>query len=194
MSDETSSSEALSPQEMGRKVYIDSSKAIAEASPKVAMNLGIAILVWMFGNLVFIPISDGLMINQYAVTQIISLIILATLAVLVLAVLVQIRRLSNAAAGIIAYSIGSRRGDVTQDELQHFKTALTGIVTVLIVAVAFLLFSANLNLIHPALTGIALIAAVLWMIVTLWRSGSAMAAEISALAGDVAKQLERRLT
>ena len=179
---------------MGRKVYIDSSKAIAEASPKVAMNLGIAILVWMFGNLVFIPISDGLMINQYAVTQIISLIILVTLAVLILAVLVQIRRLSNAAAGIIAYSIGSRRGDVTQDELQHFKTALTGIVTVFIVAVSFLLFSANLNLIHPALTGIALIAAVLWMILTLWRSGSAMATEISALAGDVAKKVEQRLT
>jgi len=109
-------------------------------------------------------------------------------------VLVQIRRLSNAAAGIIAYSIGSRRGDVTQDELQHFRTALTGIVTVLIVAVAFLLFSANLNLIHPALAGIALIAAVLWTILTLWRSGRAMAAEISTLAGDVAKKLEQRLT
>jgi hypothetical protein len=175
-------------------VYVESSQAIAEAGPRVALNLGVAVLIWLFGNLVFIPISEGLMLGAYAVTQIISLIVLASLAALILAVVYHIRRLSNAAAGIIAYNVGARRGEVTRAELNHYRTALTGVVMAVIVALAFLLVSANLSVIHPALAGIALIVVVLWTVLTLWRSGRALAAEIGSTARNIAKQLEQRLT
>lgn len=185
--------EELTPKELGKQVYVESSRAIAEGGPKVALMIGVAVLVWLFGNLVFIPLSEGLMLRQYPVTQIISLIILSTLAMLVLSAVVQTRRLTNAAAGFLAYSIGARRGEVTQEELDHYRTALTGISMVLIIALAFLLFSANLTTIHPALTGIALIVAVIWAMVTLWRSGSALAAEIKTAADELAKRVEKRI-
>jgi K+ transporter len=81
---------------------------------------------------------------------------------------------------------------VTPDELNHYKTALNGIVMVGVVALSFLLFSANLNVIHPALAGIVLIAVVLWMVLSLWRSGRALAAEISRGASELGKRLEER--
>jgi len=182
----------MSSEELGRKVYIESSSAIAEAGPKVILNIGVAILIWLFGNLVFIPISEGLHLGQFAVTQVISLIILAAMAVLVLSAVVQIRALSNAAAGLIAYYVGGRRGEVTEEELSHYRTAVNGIVMVAVVALAFLLFSANLNIIHPALAGVSLIIVVLWMVVALWRSGRALAAEIARGADELAKRLEER--
>ena len=179
-------------QRFGRQVYIDSSRAVAEAGPRVALNVGVAILVWLFGNLVFIPISNGLFLGQYAVTEIISLIVLATMAILILGVVVQVRRLSNATAGLVAYIVGARKGEVTQTELSNYRTAITGIVMVCVVALAFLLLSTNLSIIHPALAGIALIVVVLWAMLTLWRCGRALAAEIRVAANDLAKRLEAR--
>jgi hypothetical protein len=155
--------------------------------------VGVAVLAWLFGNLVFIPISTGLVLGQYAVTEIISLIVLVTMAVLVIGAVVQIRRLSNAAAGMVAYLMGSRKGEVTRTELDHYRTAITGIVMVGVAALAFLLFSTNLSIIHPALSGILLIVVVLWAMLTLWRSGRALAAEIGVAADELAKSLEARV-
>ena len=179
--------------EFGKDVYIESSQAIAESGPKVILNVGVAVLAWLFGNLVFIPISTGLVLGQYAVTEIISLIVLVTMAVLIIGAVVQIRRLSNAAAGMVAYLMGSRKGEVTRTELDHYRTAITGIVMVGVAALAFLLFSTNLSIIHPALSGILLIVVVLWAMLTLWRSGRAIAAEISVAADELAKSLEARV-
>ena len=184
--------ENLSAQEFGKQVYVDSSNALAESGPTVILNIGVAILAWLFGNLVFIPISQGLLLGQYAVTQIISLIVLATMAVLMISVAIHIRKLSNAAAGIVAYHAGARKGEVTKEELGHYKSAITGIVLVIIVALALLLFSANLSVIHPALAGIALIIVVLWSMLMLWRSGHALAAEIKVAADDFAKKIKER--
>ena len=50
--------------EFGKDVYIESSKAIAESGPKVILNVGVAVLAWLFGNLVFIPISTGLVLDS----------------------------------------------------------------------------------------------------------------------------------
>ena len=188
-----SKKEVKSTQEFGKQVYVESSDAIAESGPSVMLNIGVAVLAWLFGNLVFIPISQGLLLGQYAVTQIISLIVLATIAIMIVSAIIHVRRLSNAAAGLAAYHLGARKGEVTKEELDHYKTAITGIVMVIIVALAFLLFSANLSVIHPALTGIALIIVALWSMLTLWRSGRALATEIKAAADDFAQKVKERI-
>ena len=182
----------LSAKEFGKQVYVESSSALAASGPTVMLNIGVAILAWLFGNLVFIPISQGLMLGQYAITQIISLIIFATMAIMIVSAIIHIRRLSNAVAGQLAYTIGVRKGEVTREELGHYRTALTGVVTVIIVALAFLLFSANLSIIHPSLTGIALIIVVIWTMFTLWRSGNALAAEIKVVAEELAEKVKER--
>jgi hypothetical protein len=192
-SEDTADAAQHAAREFGKDVYIESSQAIAESGPKVILNVGVAVLAWLFGNLVFIPISRGLFLGQYAVTEIISLIVLVTMAVLVIGAVVQIRRLSNAAAGMVAYLMGARKGEVTRTELDHYRTAITGIVMVGVAALAFLLFSTNLSIIHPALSGILLIVVVLWAMLTLWRSGRALAAEIGVAADELAKSLEARV-
>ena len=95
-------------EEYGREVRSTSITVIRESGPKVVLNIGVAILIWLFGNLVFIPISQGIFVCEYAVTQIISLITLVSLAGLLLAVLYEMRRLADAGAGILAYEVGRR--------------------------------------------------------------------------------------
>ncbi len=177
--------------EYGREVYTDSTKVIREAGPKLVLHVGVAVLIWLFGNLVFIPISAGLFVREYAVTQIISLVTLVALAGLIAAVLYEARRMTDAAAGILAYEVG-RRGEVSSEEVSHYRTALRGLLYVVIVALAFLFFSANLSTIHPALAGVALIVVVIWAFFTLWRVGRALSAEISRYAEEWAKRLEKR--
>ena len=45
--------------EFGKDVYIESSHAIAESGPKVILHVGVAVLAWLFGNLVFIPMLSS---------------------------------------------------------------------------------------------------------------------------------------
>ena len=177
--------------EYGREVYETSITAIRESGPKTVLNIGVAVLIWLFANLVFIPISEGVLIQEYVVSEIISLITLATLAGLVLAIVYEIRRMAGAAAGILAYEVG-RRGEVSMEEVSHYRTALRGLLYVFVVALAFLLFSKNLSTIHPALTGIALIAVVVWSFFTLWRVGRALSAEITRYAAGWAERLRSR--
>lgn len=178
-------------EEFGREVYITSTKLIREAAPKTVLNVGVAILIWIFANLVFIPISEGVFIDQYSVAQIIGLITLVALIGLILTIIYELRRMAEAAAGILAYEIG-RREEVNASEISHYRTALTGILYVIIVALIFLLFSKNLSMIHPALTGIALIVVVIWAFFTIWRVGRALSAEITRYAGEWAERLNGR--
>lgn len=178
-------------EEYGREVRVTSITTIREAGPKVMLNIGVAVLIWLFGNLVFIPISQGIFVREYAVTQIISLITLATLAGLLLTVLYEMRRMADAAAGILAYEVGVR-GQVNAEEVSHYRTALRGLLYVGVVALAFLFLSANLSAIHPALTGVVLICVVIWAFFTLMRVGRALSAEIERYAREWAERLEKR--
>lgn len=178
-------------EEYGKEVRSTSTTIIREAGPKVILNIGVAVLIWLFGNLVFIPISQGLFVREYAVTQIISFITLVSLAGLLVAVVYEMRRMADAGAGILAYEVG-RRGQVSTEEVSHYRTALRGLLYVFVVALAFLFLSANLSVIHPALAGIALVAVVIWAFFTLWRVGRALSAEIERFAKDWAEKLEKR--
>ena len=184
--------EEKSLEEYGREVYVASTTLIREAAPKLVLNIGVAILIWLFGNLVFIPISEGIFIRQYVVARIIGLITLAALVGLVLAIVYELRRMADAAAGILAYEVG-RRGEVSVDEVSHYRTAIIGILYVVLVSMVFLLFSKNLSMIHPALTGIALIAVVIWAFFTLWRVGRALSAEITRYAAEWTERLRARV-
>jgi len=189
MSKEKAEQENL--EEYGEEVRVNSLTVLREAGPKVVLNLGVAVLIWLFGNLVFIPISQGIFVREYAVTQIISFVTLVTLAGLLLSVIYQMRRMADAGAGILAYEVG-RRGQVSAEEVSHYRTALRGLLYVFVVALAFLFLSANLSVIHPALAGVALIAVVIWAFFTLWRVSRALSAEIERYTRELAERLEKR--
>ncbi len=172
------------------KVSKESKAALVGAVPAIMVGVIAAILLWLFGNLVFIPIAEGIEWFGYPLTQILTVIIMAGLAFFVMKILVDVRRAVDALAGLVACEIGAPY-DVTPKEVGHYKTALRGVLHVLIVSLAFLLFTDYLTLIHPALSGIVLIAIVGWAIFEIWRAVKAISEEIRSYSAEWAgKALE----
>ena len=172
------------------KVSKESKAALVGAVPAIMVGVIAAILLWLFGNLIFVPISEGIEWFGYPLTQILSFIIMAGLAFFVVKILVDVRRAVDALAALAACEIGAPY-DVTPKEVGHYKTALRGILYVIIVSLAFLLFSDYLARIHPALSGVVLIAIVVWAIFEIWRAVKAISEEIRSYSAEWAgKALE----
>jgi hypothetical protein len=167
----------LSSKTYYEKVNKESRATIMGAIPSITVGIIASILLWLFGNLIFIPISEGIEWFGYPLPQILTFIILIGLAIFVLRMLVDVRRAVDALAGLAACEIGAP-SDVTPTEVDHYKTAMRGILYVITVSLAFLLFSAYLTRIHPALSGVALIAIVVWGIFEIWRAVKAISKEI----------------
>jgi len=159
------------------KVSRESREALVGAVPSLTLGVIAAILLWLFGNLIFIPIAQGIEWFGYPLPQILTFIILVGLAIFLLRILVDVRRAVDALAGLAACEIGAPY-DVTPAEIGHYKTALRGVLYVVIVSLAFLLFSDYLALIHPALSGVVLIAIVVWAIFEIYRAVKAISEEI----------------
>lgn len=170
-------SKKIPPREYYEKVSKKSREALVGAVPSITLGVIAAILLWLFGNLIFIPISEGIEWYGYPLTQILTFIILVGLAIFVLRILVDVRRAVDALAGLAACEIGAPY-DVTPEEVDHYRTALRGILYVIIVSLAFLLFADYLARIHPALSGVALIAIVVWAIFEIYRAVKAVSEEI----------------
>ncbi len=159
------------------KVNKQSKAALVGAVPAITVGVIAAILLWLFGNLIFMPIAEGIHWFGYPLTQILTFIIMAGLAFFVVKILADTRRAVDALAALVACEIGAPY-DVTQKEVGHYKTALRGILYVIIVSLAFLLFADYLTRIHPALSGVVLIAIVGWSIFQIWRTVKAISEEI----------------
>jgi len=169
--------EEKAPMGYYEKVSKESKAALVGAVPSITVGVIAAILLWLFGNLIFVPISEGIEWFGYPLTQILTFIILAGLAFFVVKILADVRGAVDALAALAACEIGAPY-DVTPKEVGHYKTALRGILNVIIVSLAFLLFSDYLTRIHPALSGVALIAIVGWAIFQIWRAVKAISEEI----------------
>jgi hypothetical protein len=175
--EKTSKPTEKATKEYYEKVGKESREAIVGALPSMTVGVIAAILLWLFGNLIFIPISEGIEWFGYPLPQILTFVILVALAVFVLRILVDVRRAVDGLAGLAACEIGAP-SDVTPKEVDHYKTALRGILYIIIVSLAFLLFSDYLARIHPALSGVVLLAIVVWAILQIWRAVKAVSEEI----------------
>jgi hypothetical protein len=180
---------------LGAEAYAESAKALREVGARVALSIGAAILIWLFGQLVFIPISQGMeqVFLGYPVGEIISFIFVVTLALIIITIFIDIRRLTSGLAGVLAYQFGRASGEINIESFRHYRIALDGILYVVIVSLAYLLFAQYLGNINPALPAILLIAIVIWAIFALWRSCRAIAAEIGRYTAKWADELETRL-
>ena len=165
------------------KVRKESRESLMSALPSITVGVVAAILLWLFGNLVFMPIAEGIVWFGYPLPQILTFIILAALVLFVLKILVDVRQAVDALAGLAAVEIGAPT-DVTTTEVEHYKTAMRGIFHIVIVSLAFLLFSDYIARIHPALSGVALIAIVVWAIFEIWRAVKAVSQEIKRYSAE----------
>jgi len=181
-------------EEFGTKMYLESARALRQVGARVFLSVGAAILIWIFGNLIFLPIAKG-MAQQflgYPVHSIVSFIIVVALAIIVLTVFVDIRRLTGGLAGVLAYHFGRAGGEVSIETYNNYRTALDGVLYVIVASLTYLLFAGYLAEIHPAIPAILLILIVIWAIFALWRSVRAVAKEIGRATSKWADELEKQ--
>lgn len=179
----------------GAEAYVESAKALREVGARVVLSIVAAILIYVVGRLIFVPIAEGLgyVFLNYPVHSIISAILAVALALIIFMVFVDIRKLTGAIAGVLAYEFGKASGEISVESFRHYRTALDGILYVVIVSLAYLLFAEYLGKIHAAIPAIILILIVIWAVFALWRSCRAIAAEISRYTSKWAEELEKRV-
>jgi hypothetical protein len=181
--------------EFGTEMYLESAKALRQVGARVFLSIGAAVLVWIFGKMIFLPIAEGMteQFLSYPVHSIVSFIIVVALAIIIFTVFVDIRRLSGGMAGILAYHFGRASGAVSAENYKNYRTALDGILYVIVVSLTYLLFADYLAEINPAIPAVLLILIVIWAIFALWRSCRAIATAIGRYTSKWADELEKQV-
>ena len=128
----------------------------------------------------------------YPVHSIISLIIVVAMAIFIFTVFIDIRRLTGALAGVMAYHVGKAGGELDTKNYDNYRTALDGVLYIVVVSLAYLLFANYLAEIHPAIPAILLVLIVIWAIFALWRSVKATARIVGRYTSGWADELEKQ--
>jgi len=163
--------------EMIEETKRESREAIAETLPRIVLDLSAAVLIWLFGRLVFLPIAEGIDFFGYPLPEFLNFVILVALVIIVFKVIVDVRRFIDGLAGYAALVIGADY-DVTEQEVTHYKTALGGLFDVIVVSLAYILLVDYFSGIHPAIAGVTLLALVIWAIFKLWAVVQSISGEI----------------
>ncbi|MEA1908640.1 MAG: hypothetical protein U9N43_06375 [Euryarchaeota archaeon] len=171
------------------EVRIESKREIYDSLPKLVVYVSIAILIYLFAILVFVPLGNGLDIIGVSTATIISASAIIAIMILLWRSSREIKDLCNAIGGLIAVNVG--REGASDEEVAHYQKAVKGIVSVFAVVVAFLFIGSLLTEISEGAAGILLIVIFLWAVCTLYSSGMAISAEIEATANEVAQKLEK---
>jgi hypothetical protein len=181
-------------EKFGAEMYEESARAMRQVGARVVLSVGAAILIWLAGRLIFVPIAEGLtqQLFGYPIAGIVSTIIVVALAVIIFTVFIDIRRLTGGLAGIMAYHFGKASGEVQKAEYNNYRTALDGVLYVVVVSLAYLLFMDYLATIHAAIPAVLLILIVIWAIFALYRSSRALANIIGRYTSKAADELEKQ--
>ncbi|MDH5482705.1 MAG: hypothetical protein OEY22_07495 [Candidatus Bathyarchaeota archaeon] len=181
-------------EKFGAEMYEESARAMRQVGARVVLSVGAAILIWLAGRLIFVPIAQGLteQLLGYPVAGIVGAIIAVALAVIIFTVFIDIRRLTGGLAGIMAYHFGKASGEVQKAEYDNYRTALDGVLYVVIVSLSYLLFVDYLATIHTAIPAILLILIVIWAIFALYRSTRAVANIVGKYTSKAANELEKQ--
>ncbi|MCW4019053.1 MAG: hypothetical protein NWF00_10320 [Candidatus Bathyarchaeota archaeon] len=178
----------------GKEVYEESARAVREVGARVVLSVGAAILIWLAGKLIFLPLAEGVS-NQllgYPVAAIVSAVVAVALAVIIFTVFIDIRRLTGGLAGLLAYHFEKASGEITRSEFNNYRTALDGVIYVIVISLTYLLFQDYLAMIHPAIPAILLVLIVIWAIFALYRSTRVVANIIGKYTSKAADELEKQ--
>jgi len=175
----------------GNEVRIESKREIYDSLPKLVVYVSIAILIYLFAILVFMPLGKGFEIVSVSTATIISAIAIIAILILLWRSSREIKDLCNAVGGLIAINVDKEASD---EEVAHYRKAVKGIVYVFAVVIAFLFIGSLLTEISGGVAGILLIAIFLWAVCTLYSAGMAISAEIESAANEMAQKLEKSAT
>jgi len=136
---------------------------VGKILPEIAVNLSAALLIWLFGVLVFIPIALG--IDPAGLLLPCSLIILLGFSFFLFRGSRGLRDVLDAASEVLAYKWARRRRSRLEEVERKVRAALYS-ATILIF---YLLYSPLLAGIHPSINGVAVILVILGVLSILFR-------------------------
>jgi len=163
--------------EMYENTMRDARKKMGETLPGIVLDISAAVLIWLFGQLVFLPIAEGIDFFGYPLPEMLNFIILVALIIIVLKVIIDVRKFIDGLASWAAATVGSDY-DVSEEEIHHYETALKGLFDVIVLSLAYILLVDYFSGIHPAIAGITLLALVIWAIFKLWGVVQSISNEI----------------
>ena len=182
--------------EFGKQAYADSALVLRQVGARMAFAVVGAVLLWFVGRLIFIPLAEevNVFLFGFPLTMIVSVLIAVALAIITIAVFVDIHRLSTGLAEVTAYQFGKATGELRAEEINNYKTALDGVLYVIIVTLTYLLFSDYLAYIHPTIPAVLLVLIVVWAIYALWQSTRAIACIVDRHTSKIADRLDAKIT
>lgn|GEM_PF-656930 len=161
-------------------VHREARQIISVTTPRIALDIAAAVLIWVFGRLVFVPIAQGIFFG-YPLAAILNFVIAVALVLVLFKIYVDVRRMIDGVANYAAIGIG-RPYDVSPSEISHYRTALAGIFNIIVVTLAYLLFADFLVGITPVLAGVVLVIIVVWAVFEIYRVVQAISGEVTRYA------------
>jgi len=141
-----------------------------EHLPSTLSNLSTAVLIWLFGALVFLPAAYR--IEPKAVPLACSVILLIGFSIFVFKAFGGLRLLLESTSDVLAYEYMRRRkAKIPIEKLRIVVRCIIYVVTALIL---YVLYSSFLVAIHPSLSGLVLIVVVLWIFWLLFKTVNAV--------------------
>lgn len=131
-------------------------KQLKNHGSKTVHNLLSALLIWLFGNLVFIPLAITL---NWQTGVVCTFIFFVTFTLFVLRALPGLKKLINAFSVFPARKFSSRK------KLSYESSLILSqnILYIVLATIFYLLYSPFLANFHPSVNGIVLILVIIWI-------------------------------
>ena len=141
-----------------------------EHLPSTLINLFTAVLIWLFGALVFLPAAYR--ITPKGLPLACSLILLIGFSIFVFKAFGGLRLLLESTSDVLAYEY--MRWRKAKIPVERLKIVVRCIIYVVAALILYLLYSPFLVAIHPSLSGLVLITIVLWIFWMLFKAVNAV--------------------
>ena len=168
----------------------DANSRIRRELPTLGLTIIVAILIWVFGALVFIPLSHGAAnLGGYPLDQIVSAIILIALIIVVLRAFASIIRLSTGVSEYSAAEISRRNPQsVDRHSVTRIGAFFRAIIYVVVMILIFILLQQYLNTLSPILTGVILVIITIASVIFLYNGGVQISGEVAKLMEGTAQR------
>ncbi|MDH5689499.1 MAG: hypothetical protein OEZ48_16745 [Candidatus Bathyarchaeota archaeon] len=140
-----------------------------ERLPSTVINLSTAMLIWLFGVLVFLPAAYRIVPRELPLAC--GLILLVGFSIFVFKAFGGLRLLLESASGVLAYEYIRRRK--AKIAVERITTLVRCIIYVVAALILYALYSPFFATIHPSLSGLALVTIVLWIFWMLFKTVNA---------------------
>ena len=140
-----------------------------ERLPSTVINLSTAVLIWLFGVLVFLPAAYRIVPRELPLAC--GLILLVGFSIFVFKAFGGLRLLLESTPDVLAYEYIRRRK--AKIAVERLRTVVRCIIYVVAALILYALYSPFLAAIHPSLSGLVLVTIVLWIFWMLFKTVNA---------------------